>query len=62
MLIPAGSDIIFQMHYTTNGKAQTDRSRVGFIFAKTPPDKRVLRITAFNDGFVIPPGATNYPV
>ena len=41
-LIPAGSDLVFQMHYTTNGKAATDRSRVGFQFAKQPPDERVV--------------------
>src|SRR5205823_236068 len=62
LLIPAGSDIIFQMHYTANGKTLTDRSRVGFVFAKNPPDKRVLRLSAINDGFVIPPGAASYPV
>src|SRR5262249_37507694 len=33
-LIPAGSDLVFQLHYTPNGKMRTDRSRVGFIFAK----------------------------
>jgi hypothetical protein len=62
MLIPAGADLIFQLHYTANGKAGEDRSRVGFVFAKTPPEKRVLSVTAINDGFVIPPGADNFPV
>ena len=32
-LIPAGSKLVFQMHYTPNGTAQTDRSSVGFMFA-----------------------------
>ena len=27
--VPAGSDLVFQMHYTTNGKAVGDQSRVG---------------------------------
>jgi hypothetical protein len=62
ILIPAGSDIVFQLHYTPNGKPATDRSKVGFVFAKTPPQKRVLSVTAFNDGFVIPPGAGDYAV
>src|ERR1700688_3324737 len=31
-LIPAGSDIVFQVHYTANGTAATDRSKVGFVF------------------------------
>ena len=35
-LVPAGSDIILQLHYTPNGKATTDRSRIGLIFAKEP--------------------------
>src|SRR5438270_544548 len=35
--IPAGSDLIFEMHYTPNGVAQKDRSRVGLIFCKEPP-------------------------
>ena len=32
--VPAGSDLVFQMHYTTNGKAGTDVTRIGMIFAK----------------------------
>lgn len=62
MLIPAGSDVVFQLHYTASGTAATDRSRVGFVFAKSPPQKRVLSVVAINDGFVIPPGAAEYPV
>ena len=62
MLVPAGSDLVFQLHYTTNGKAVRDRTRVGFIFAKQAPEKRVIRIQASNSGFVIPPGTANYPV
>jgi hypothetical protein len=62
MLIPAGSDLVFQLHYTTNGKAVRDRTKVGFIFAKQLPEKRVIRIQASNSGFVIPPGVAGYPV
>lgn len=62
MLIPAGSDLIFQLHYTPNGKTAADRSRVGFVFAKTQPQKLVISFSAFNDGFVIPPGAANHAV
>ena len=62
MLIPAGSDLVFQLHYTTNGKAAKDRTKVGFIFAKQLPEKRVIRIQASNSGFAIPPGAASYPV
>jgi len=61
-LIPAGSDIVFQMHYTANGNAGTDRSKVGFVFAKNAPEKRVARIYAANNTFAIPPGAGDYKV
>ena len=62
MLVPAGSDLVFQMHYTTNGKPVQDRTKVGFVFAKQPPQKRVIRVQASNAKFVIPPGAASYPV
>lgn len=62
MLVPAGSDLVFQLHYTANGKPAQDRTRVGFVFAKELPQKRVIRIQASNSGFVIPPGAAGYPV
>jgi hypothetical protein len=60
--VPAGSDLVFQMHYTTNGQAGTDTTRVGLRFAKTPPPKRVLTLQLTNDHFVIPPGAPDFRV
>ncbi len=61
-LIKAGSDIVFQLHYTANGKAGVDRSKVGVIFAKEEPRERVLTIAASNNKFVIPAGDANYQV
>jgi len=61
-LIPAGSDLIFQMHYTTNGKASTDRSRVGFQFAKQPPAERVVNTFVSNRNLHIPAGANDQAV
>ncbi|MEO7651844.1 MAG: thiol-disulfide isomerase [Bryobacteraceae bacterium] len=43
-MIPAGSDFIFQMHYTANGKAGVDRSRIGLIFSKQLPRERVISL------------------
>lgn len=60
--IPAGSDLVFQMHYTTNGKSGADVTQVGLRFSKAPPDERVLTLQLTNDHFVIPPGAPNYRV
>ncbi|HKW57180.1 MAG TPA: hypothetical protein VJN42_07455, partial [Candidatus Acidoferrum sp.] len=61
-LIPAGSNLVFQMHYTTNGHAGLDQTSVGLIFAKHKPAQRVLTLQLTNDHFVIPPGATDYRV
>lgn len=61
-LIKAGSDIILQVHYTTNGKASSDISKVGLVFAKEPPPKRVLTVSATNGTFKIPAGDPNYRV
>jgi hypothetical protein len=59
-LVKAGSDIILQLHYTPNGKATTDRSRIGLIFAKEPPQRRVMTMNAMNVFLKIPPGDGNY--
>jgi Trehalose utilisation len=61
-LIRAGSDIILQVHYTTNGKPGKDRSRIGLVFAKEPPQKRVFTVSATNGKFKIPAGAPNHQV
>lgn len=61
-LVKAGSHMLFQMHYTPNGKASTDRTRVGIVFAKTPPSERVVNDAVINTTLRIPPGAGNHPV
>jgi hypothetical protein len=61
-LIPAGADLIFQMHYTPVGTVHTDRSRVGLILAKGPVEHRVYTRAVGQRDFVIPPGADDYPV
>jgi hypothetical protein len=61
-LIPAASDLVFQMHYTANGRAASDRSSIGLIFSKQAPEQRVLTLQLTNDHFVIPPGAADYRV
>jgi mono/diheme cytochrome c family protein len=60
--VPAGSDLVLQMHYTTNGHAGIDQSSVGLIFAKRAPSQRVLTLQLTNDHFVIPPGVPDYRV
>jgi hypothetical protein len=60
--VPAGADLVFQMHYTTNGHPGVDATRVGMIFAKKAPAQRVLTLQLTNDHFVIPPGVPDYRV
>jgi len=38
--IPKGSDRVYEMHYTTNGKPTSDVSRLGLVLAKDDPAKR----------------------
>ena len=60
-LIPKGSDIVFQMHYTATGQPTSDRSRVGFVVAKNPPQRRYVTTGSVSGGpLVIPPGDPNY--
>jgi hypothetical protein len=61
-LIKAGSVIEFQVHYTANGTAGVDRSKVGLIFAKEPPRERAITLSAGNSKFVIPAGEANHEV
>jgi hypothetical protein len=60
--IPAGSDLVFQMHYTTHGRATTDQTKIGLVFATQPPAQRVLTLQLTNSDFVIPPGVDDYRV
>jgi hypothetical protein len=60
--IPAGSDLVFQMHYTTHGRATTDQTKIGLVFAKQRPARRVLTLQLTNSDFAIPPGVDDYRV
>jgi peroxiredoxin len=58
--IPAGSKLLFEVHYTPNGTEQTDRSSVGVRFAKGPPAHSVEMNILANMFFRIPPRAPDY--
>lgn len=60
--LPKGSSLVFQMHYTTTGTATTDRTSMGFIFAKEPPKIALGGTALVNGGLHIPPGAANHRV
>lgn len=61
-LVPAGSDIVLQMHYMTHAHVTEDRTSVGLVFSKEPAAKRVLTLQLTNDRFLIPPGDPDYRV
>lgn len=61
--IPAGSNIVLQMHYSKmRGKVDTDRTSVGIVFAKAPVEKMVGTRSIMNQLFAIPAGAANHQV
>jgi hypothetical protein len=62
MLLKAGTDVVFQMHYTANGKTAKDQSKIGIVFSKEPVKQRVHMMQVQNFRFAIPPGADDYPV
>ena len=61
-LIKKGSNIVFQMHYTTNGTVGKDRTKIGFVFAKEPAKREIITGNAMNTRFSIPAGEGNHEV
>lgn len=62
-LVPAGSRLVFQVHYTPSGTEQTDQSEVGLVFAEPDRDYKEIKLAVvINEEFRIPPGDPNYPV
>jgi hypothetical protein len=63
-LIPAGSDITFNLHYTPNGTAVTDHVKIGFTVAETPPERRYISFLTSSPTdakrFAIPPNDPNW--
>ena len=62
MQLQAGTVLTFQIHYTTVGEATTDRTSIGFKFAKQPPTYEVRAAAMANQRFMIPAGAAHHPV
>ena len=60
--MPRGTRLRFQLHYTTNGTAATDRTELGLIFAKEKPAREVRTTAVSTVRFRIPPGAANHRV
>jgi hypothetical protein len=61
--VPKGSDLVFELHYTSIGTATADASKVGLVIAKQPPATRFFLSsgpTARN--LAIPAGDSNAEV
>jgi hypothetical protein len=61
--IPKGSDLVYELHYTTSGEVTSDVSKLGLVLAKAPPTQRYYfhaGPTASN--LVIPAGEGNAEV
>jgi hypothetical protein len=61
-LLQANTDIVLQMHYTTNGEAAIDKTQVGVKFAPEPPQWQQRGGSAMNFKFTIPAGAPAHEV
>jgi len=61
-MLNGNSDIVLQMHYTTNGQATTDRTQVGLRFLKEPPSMVQRGGSVIQPRFVIPAGDPNAEV
>lgn len=55
-LLPKTAQIVLQVHYHKNGKAQKDRSAVGLYFAKQPIERRLDWIVMVDENLKIPAG------
>jgi hypothetical protein len=60
--IPKGAIITVQMHYTTNGKATTDRSSIGLKFASEPPKTEIVVVPLATQNFVLKAGTADTKV
>ncbi len=59
-LIPAGADLLFEVHYSPTGKTRVDRSRCGLIFAKSPVRRRAISQGIPQKNLHIPPRDPSY--
>ena len=62
MLIRAGATMVVQMHYTTNGTPQTDRTKIGLFLAKEAPKVEMRMGTLVNGKLDIPAGEADYSI
>ena len=62
MKVPKNAVLVFQVHYTANGKEATDQSSVGMVFAKEPPKQEIHNTAFVNVLFTLPAGVKDQAV
>ena len=55
--LEAGGVLELQMHYTANGEAASDRTKVGIVFAKDPSPREIRVSQFYNTKFSLPAGS-----
>lgn len=60
--LPKGSALIFQMHYSTTGKVETDQTKMALYFHESKPAKVYEIEAASETDFRIPPNEQAFPV
>jgi hypothetical protein len=58
--LPAGAEIVFQLHYTASGRAESDRSRLGLFLSPEPPERELRSSVLMDTNFKIPPGEREF--
>ncbi len=60
--LPRGADVVMQLHYHRDGRAETDRTQVGLYFASGPPRRPIQGVAVPGQFVYIPAGADRYRV
>lgn len=58
--IPAGADLVLQLHYTSKKTPSSDQPEIRLALLPQAPAKRILTLQMGRDDLRIPPGESNY--
>jgi peroxiredoxin len=61
-LLPAGADLLLQVHYHKTGKLETDQTQVGLYFARGPVTREARTVIVGGRHEAIPAGDPHYEV
>ena len=61
VLLTPTTRFVMQIHYTTNGRAAVDNSKLALYFSDKKPTYQFQNVNAVNFNFVIPPNEQDFP-